>query len=130
MHLTIPLSLLVVHFVADFLFQTDWMAVNKSKDNKALAAHVAAYSLCFCAWGFPLYCVTFVSHFVTDWLTSRATSKLWFFANTGVKYNVAGKRMDLWAPVGGNRHYFFVMIGLDQLIHAITLAATYHYFVK
>ena len=37
--------ILFLHWVFDFVFQTDYMARNKSKSIKALASHVAIYSL-------------------------------------------------------------------------------------
>jgi hypothetical protein len=52
-------------------------------------------------WGFAA--ANGALHFVTDYFTSQATSKLWADQN--------------W-------HRFFVMIGFDQLIHQATLAST------
>ena len=100
----IPLVLLVVHFVADFLLQSDWMAVNKSKRWDALALHVSIYAACFVWLGLAFVGVTWATHFLTDALTSRATSALW---------------------QRNQRHWFFAMIGFDQLIHAATLGATW-----
>lgn len=109
--MTIPLLLLVVHFVADFLFQTDWMAINKSKQWDALALHCLVYSACFLVvteFPVPFVLVTFATHFTTDAITSRITTRLW---------------------QADQRHWFFVVIGLDQLIHATTLALTWAYLV-
>jgi hypothetical protein len=89
------------------LCQTDWMAVNKSKRWDALTLHVSIYSLGFIWLGWQFAAITFATHFVTDALTSRATRRLYY-------------------PVF-HRHWFFAMIGLDQLIHYVTLAATYNY---
>jgi hypothetical protein len=47
-------------------------------------------------------------HFVTDFCTSRATSALW--------------KKD-------QRHWFFVVIGLDQAIHMTCLFVTYEVLV-
>ena len=131
--ITIPLSLLACHFLSDFILQSDWMATNKSKNWLALLWHVSVYSLPFfflIAWltldpnkaGF-FWMATFISHFLTDAVTSRITSKLWFFRPNPIIPT-------LWEPSGGNRHYFFVMIGLDQLIHFWTLAWTYNLLIK
>lgn len=38
---------LLVHFWADYVFQTDWMALNKHKNNAACLAHVIVYTACF-----------------------------------------------------------------------------------
>lgn len=37
--------IMTIHFIADFILQSDWMAKNKSKSNKALLAHVSIYTL-------------------------------------------------------------------------------------
>lgn len=130
--LSLPISVLVVHFIADFLLQSDWMAVNKSKSNAALTAHVTVYAACFLVFGIHFAAVTFYLHWITDYFTSRWTSKLWFF-----KYvcSYCGEPWDthdcgkvdgpFWTYVHSKRHWFFVVIGLDQLIHFFTLAVTY-----
>lgn len=103
--------LLVVHWVADFVMQTHWQASNKSKRMDALVRHVGTYTAVltvasvalFGIDGLPFAAVNGGLHFATDYVTSRASSKLW-------------AKQD-W-------HNFFVVIGLDQLIHQLTLAAT------
>ena len=105
------LLLLTLHFVGDFLFQTTWMALNKSKDNKALTAHVAVYSVCFMAFGLEFVAITFVLHWITDWCTSRLTSRWWFIDDAGVDDR--------------KRTLFFGTIGFDQLIHGWCLVLTY-----
>lgn len=102
--MTVPLLVLMTHFVGDFLLQSDWMATNKSRDWRALLWHTTVYSVCFVPFygvGFAL--VTWCLHTVVDAGTSRATSALW---------------------THGERHWFFVVIGADQLIHAACLAVT------
>lgn len=97
-------ALLFTHFVADFLLQSDWMAINKSTSWRALTVHVLLYSVCF-LWLGPMFTlITFLTHFATDAITSRATAYLY-------KKN--------------ERHWFFVVIGLDQLIHQFTLLYTW-----
>ena len=93
--------LLITHWLADFVLQSDKMATNKSKSNKWLGIHVLVYAACF----IPTMVIGFVvingvAHFVTDYFTSRKTSKL---------------------RVEGRVHDFFVFLVLDQLIHALTL---------
>jgi Protein of unknown function (DUF3307) len=110
--IAIPLWILGVHFLADFVCQTDWMAVNKSSRWEALTLHCLVYTAVFTLslWVVPLMprwtslvflAFTFASHFLTDAITSRITTALW---------------------KAEKRHYFFVTIGADQLIHATTLA--------
>jgi VIT1/CCC1 family predicted Fe2+/Mn2+ transporter len=108
------LALLSVHFVADFVLQSDWMAQNKSQRWDALTAHVAVYTVAFLPvalywWGnspttFQFLVITFALHFLTDAITSRINSRLW-----------AAKRV----------HAFFVGIGADQLSHAFALALAF-----
>ena len=127
--MTIPISLLVLHFVSDFLFQTDWMALNKSKSNKALTIHAAVYSLLFLAFGLRFAAITFLAHWITDYFTSKWTSKLWFFRELPATVQYEGEEpIHLWEYVDGKRHWFFVAIGFDQLIHFVTLALTWRYF--
>lgn len=105
--LTIPLSLLAVHYIADFLLQTDWQAQNKSKNNQALLEHVLCYTVMFLwFYGWAFAGITFVTHFITDYITSRINTRLW-----------AAKKV----------HWFFASVGLDQLIHFFTLALTYRW---
>jgi len=97
-------AILLVHFVADFLLQSRWMASNKSKRIDALALHVAVYTVCLTAvfgWQFGL--LNGAIHFGVDWVTSRWSSRLW-------------AKQD-W-------HNFFAVIGFDQFIHTAVLALT------
>jgi hypothetical protein len=113
------LFLLAVHWVADFVLQSHWMASNKSKSEKALAIHVAVYTIALCM-AVPLIFfnagigqwLAFVwlngsLHWATDHCTSRWSSRLW-------------AKQD-W-------HNFFVVIGFDQLMHQFTLGVTMLYF--
>ena len=98
---TIIMLLLTTHWLADFVLQSQEMATNKSQSNKWLGFHVLVYTACF----IPTMSIGFVvtngvAHFVTDYFTSRKTSKLW-----------AEDRIN----------DFFVVVGFDQLIHALTL---------
>lgn len=112
------MGVLVVHFIADFVLQSNWMAQNKSHDAKALCAHCAVYLLCLlaCAPFLAKYLAiqftpaaalwalfNMVAHLLTDLVTSRINKRLW-----------NAKRV----------HGFFVGIGADQLIHALTLGGS------
>lgn len=106
--------ILIAHWIGDFILQSDWMAKNKSSNNAALLNHVSVY-------GIVLSCTMLVApvtiawvifnviaHFCTDFITSRITKKLW-------------EKKDV--------HNFFVVIGLDQTIHFLTLIWSYYFMV-
>jgi hypothetical protein len=126
----IPLSLLLAHWVGDWLLQTDWQATNKSKSNYALLSHVGTMGVPLFVWALWWYGPTelavsfwllnFVAHFATDWVTSRITSRLWF-VRVIEPYNGPGQKFYGAFDVG-NRHWFFVTIGFDQLLHFTAFA--------
>ena len=120
------MTILLIHFVGDFVLQTHEQASNKSSSNRYLALHVFNYSL-FTAIGwfmflpshiaFPwqecapghlnvlwVFTITFVSHFATDYFTSRWTKSLW-------------EKKEV--------HDFFVAVGFDQFMHATQLFYMY-----
>lgn len=112
------LVMLTVHFISDFIMQSDHQAKQKSVSISALTEHAFEYSL-FMMFGFigisgafghdtpiiALYAtgITLVAHWVTDYFTSRLNKRLW---------------------ESGNTHNFFVGIGFDQLLHAIQIILT------
>lgn len=113
----ILLVIFVVHFLADFVFQSSKMATGKSKSLKWLSIHVAVYAsvslLTFAVLAimygdaliaFYWWSINVALHFVTDFFTSKVTSKFW---------------------EEKNMRFFFVMIGFDQLIHNICLVTTF-----
>lgn len=95
-----------MHLVADFIFQTDKMAINKSKSNLWLGFHVLVYSIPFLFFGLKFAALTYAGHFITDYISSRITSKLWH---------------------KGERHWFFVVIGIDQAVHMTCLIGAAQY---
>jgi hypothetical protein len=106
------LYILSLHFIADFILQSDRIAQNKGKDSNVLCEHVFIY---FCVllvgcsflagWKAALLyaSVNALLHFATDFVTSRIAAS-YYKAN--------------------DRHNFFVTIGADQLIHAWCLGLT------
>lgn len=120
MMLSLPLWIIVAHFVADWLCQSDRMATGKSESFVILTEHVVLYTgmiasaaclyyLVLERWAFtPMFLVvTFVAHWLTDAVTSRMTKRLW---------------------IAGERHAFFTMIGLDQVLHYVALALALRYW--
>lgn len=102
-----PYILIWFHFFADFLFQTDSMALNKSKRWDWLLLHVSVYTLMFVPFGLKFMAVTFAAHLVTDAVSSRITSRL------------------VHLP---SKHWFFVVIGADQALHMTQLLLTYDWY--
>lgn len=125
-------SILIIHWIGDFILQTDWEAKNKSINNKALTDHVCTYTFFWFFVGFwyiiikiandnfftgtraiiallVFTFVTFASHWITDYFTSRLNTKLW-------------KKGDV--------HNFFVSIGFDQILHYIQLYTTYYILTR
>lgn len=104
------LFILVLHFVGDFILQSDWMAIHKSKNWGILGIHCAVYVIPYMVFyfmfGWWFVPITFALHFVQDAITSRITAKLW---------------------QAGERHWFFVTIGADQLLHYYLLALTLYF---
>ena len=98
------IPVLFAHFIGDFILQSDWMAQNKSKSNKALLIHVAVYSLPLFLFGWQFAILNAVIHGAIDYMTSRIASQLW-----------ADKQV----------HWFFVVIGFDQFLHTACLLTSY-----
>ncbi len=123
--------IIVIHYIADFIFQAEEWAENKSKNNQALLSHVATYST---FWVFascimfgvnqPGHTVewyvshsmifaitTFILHFATDYITSRIVSKRFTNKHYGSPIPNFGA---------------FSIIGLDQVLHYAQLFLTYY----
>jgi len=106
--------IIVAHFVCDFVLQSDQMAVNKSTSWYWLSMHVLAYSLGLLICMIPLFGLTpllilfvwvnAILHFVTDAVTSRISSYFW---------------------KNEQRHWFFVTVGADQVVHYACLFGTF-----
>lgn len=117
------LLIILAHWVFDFILQTDKEATGKSHDNMCLVSHTIKYSM---PWsivtmlmflmrsvhffeaitlGCTFTMITFITHTVTDYFTSRYNSKLW---------------------AENKRHMFFVAIGGDQVLHYFQLILTYY----
>lgn len=112
------LYILFLHFIADFVLQSDAMAKSKSKHFDWLFVHCLVH---FASYFFGLLLVfdmnqaalfagiTFFAHLLTDAITSRINGKLYALES---------------------KHWFFVGIGADQLSHAAQLILTLHLISK
>ena len=136
MTLTVILSIIFIHWVADFIFQAEEWATNKSKSFKALVRHTAMYSFIWhlVIFGFSVYgnrfngpsfedlgwtpwmitfpVITFVFHTLTDYFTSKIVSRK--FAN-----------QEYGSPIPN--FGAFTVIGFDQVLHYVQLFLTYHF---
>lgn len=101
---TTLLILVWMHLFADFFLQTDKMAISKSSSTAWLSVHVSVYSIPFLIFFGPKFAiVNFILHWITDFCSSKATTYLW-------------KKEE--------RHWFFVVIGIDQAVHMTCLILT------
>ena len=146
--------MLTLHWIGDFVLQSDKMAINKSKDWGALTIHVGIYSVVlllvpFVDWGIyghhtnNYQWMTWGDNWgdwfgtiqtfhlkQTPWLFNSILFALWWFTVylTHLFTDYFTSRVSAWL-YPRNRHYFFVWIGFDQLIHIWTLLILYWYIV-
>lgn len=110
------MPLLFIHWVGDFVLQSDWMAKNKSKNILALSSHVFVYTTYLFITSLLLFndykawvIFTLINgglHFIIDFVTSIITSYYWS---------------------KGDTHNFFVMVGFDQYIHTSCLLISFYW---
>lgn len=112
--------ILLIHWVADFICQSDEVAKNKSKSNKYLLKHIGIYTLVlFAVWPLaltyslkdlmPWIIFNGLAHLAIDYFTSRMSSKLY---------------------AKGDVHNFFVVIGFDQFAHTFLLLSSWIWLVN
>ena len=126
--LTEIFTIIIIHWIADFVFQDEKWALGKSKNWGDLLSHTFTYS---CIWLIPIMVlfpnnwstshyvlssltfglITFIAHTITDYFTSRVVSKK--FANK--EYGSA-------IPNFGA----FTVIGIDQVLHYVQLFTTFY----
>lgn len=117
----IILSILLFHWIGDFVLQSEWMATKKSISWRALLCHTMAYTLVWiipiCVYGSIRECdarmllflpITFCCHLSTDYYTSRVNKQL----------------LEIRQKTGGGFHDFFVSVGFDQMLHYAQLFIT------
>jgi hypothetical protein len=119
--MTFP-NVLFTHFLADFVYQSREIATTKSSNNISLLKHVGTYTYVFVVqsvlditlfsalrdnWKtasidrhIAFIGINVVLHFVTDYFTSRASTK---------------------AYKAGDLHRFWCIIGFDQMLHTTIL---------
>ena len=124
MSILIFLCIIVVHYIADFIFQDEQWALNKSKSKSALLKHTLTYSSLWLlsiliitqsvSTAFYFAIVTFMAHTIQDDITSRIVSKRF-------KNEYYGSSIPNFGA--------FSMIGLDQVFHYIQLIITWRIFL-
>ena len=100
------IAIIWIHFVADFILQSNHIATNKSKYIMCLVEHCCIYALPFFILGIKYALMNSLLHFVIDFSTSRIAT-----------YYYGRNR----------RRAFFITIGCDQAIHMTCLILTMHY---
>lgn len=112
--------LITGHYIFDFIAQDEKWAKQKSNSLKYLLYHTTTYSLCWLTLIFfyedtPLkvllfVSVTFVSHTLTDFMTSKIVKKKFDSGHYGSKIPNIGA---------------FSIIGFDQWLHYAQLGLTF-----
>ena len=152
--LKIVLAIILIHWLADFVFQTDKMAKGKSKNWSDLLNHTGTYSVIWLILGLTWVLsinmatsnnylfdyknvilfsfITFIAHTITDYFTSRLNSKLAPKEETiMLKWDVNQKEEPFVRfPNGRSYHNLFVSIGGDQVLHYTQLLLTYYILTK
>jgi len=110
-------GLIVLHFIGDFILQSDKDAKCKRTSFKCLIHHTGTYVIPFIIAGMCLESIyppdivivfvfiTFLAHTITDYFTSKLNGRLY---------------------QSGNMHNFFIGIGFDQVLHYIQLFVTFY----
>lgn len=110
--------IILIHWIADFVFQDERWAVGKSKSIKSLVTHTIVYSV---FWSILILFlsleatlifvfVSFVTHTLTDYITSKIVSRKFQRKEYGSKIPNFGA---------------FTIIGIDQVFHYVQLFSTY-----
>ncbi len=110
------ITVFFIHWISDFVLQSDYVAKNKSENNTILIIHslwyampivivyvlyLTLYNISQSPFNFLLvFLALSLSHALIDYNTSRWSKKAWNEQN---------------------RHKFFVIIGFDQFLHAAIL---------
>lgn len=110
MEISVFIFISLIHFLADFGLQTHQQATLKGSSSKFLTYHVGVYSsvwiIALLSYGVGIedvmkfVALTFLFHFLTDWITSRIGKPFW---------------------ANNDYHNGFVVVGFDQLLHYLQL---------
>jgi len=119
---TICLFIIILHYVADFIFQFEEWAITKKNSFTVLLKHTLTYSTIMTiglASFFPSYLnmffffvLTFGTHTILDYHSSKVIGRMF-----DRKEFYSGKKLNVGA---------FSMIGLDQVIHYACLFTSFY----
>lgn len=100
------IAIVWLHAIGDFVFQTRYLARNKSTSHWALAGHCALYAipLFFISWQFAI--INGILHYPVDYISSQLTT---------------------YYHKQENESMFFNVIGIDQAVHFTIMLLTYSF---
>jgi len=81
MEINTIIYILIAHFIGDFIFQSNYMALNKSSSNKVLFLHILTYSIPLLVLNVYWAILNSLLHFIVDYVTSRVNKRLWELEN-------------------------------------------------
>ena len=151
-----PIMFLLCHFSGDYIFQTDWMAMNKSKKTFNCLVHCLIYTACFTVLTLSWKALLFigVTHFILDRWPVIIKRMIWFknhfptmkyppyvYCNTTGYYddspyntrNPEKERGEPFYGTWGKPRHFFITIWLyiisDNVLHLICNLIAFLWFV-
>jgi hypothetical protein len=131
-------GIIIIHWYADFVLQTDKQERGKSKNWNDLLSHTFTYSLVFWSFimgvtglnvltSFYFWLITFIAHTITDYFTSRLNSRLIPEREYAHNYGKSIDKYSFFRYKNESWHNFFVSVGFDQVLHYVQLFLTYYY---
>jgi hypothetical protein len=107
---------IMAHWVADFVLQSNWMATNKSSNIKALSTHVTVYIVAMTLFAIPIFSFYGKLDLLAAWSISNA------ILHFGIDYITSKVNSEYWNKE--QYHNFFVSLGFDQVLHYASLFST------
>lgn len=137
-----PIMFLLCHLVPDYLLQSDWMTLNKSKLSLNCLVHVLIYTCCFLFLTHSIPALLFIggTHFLLDRFHIIMRKLLWwknhfptmkyppfeYCNSTGYfddsPYNIKKADEAMIAKFGKPRHFFitiWIYIVCDNVLHLL-----------
>tara|TARA_B100000963_G_scaffold356171_1_gene375763 strand:- start:1479 stop:1877 length:399 start_codon:yes stop_codon:yes gene_type:complete len=128
--LSILVYIFFLHFVADFVLQPYSMKIQKSRQSSVMLMHIFIYVVVLFV-GLAIFIDPFISacyslingtiHLLVDWASSRVISGSSKDIVINPGHGPLYERAELYAPI--------VFLGIDQLLHHISLIVTWYYFI-